>query len=92
MMRSVGRGVLAILLMTASTGYAQVLPGAGQVSTPNSSVEKPGDVGKRAHTNIQIFTPKRSPAGTQPSPGRGAPLRSPQAQAQIGTAKSARPQ
>lgn len=58
---------------------AQTAPDGGRIVTPPSGIEKPGDVGKRAHTNVEIFVPKggagrlRSPsppAATQPS---GAP-------------------
>jgi len=49
--------MLAAALLAAENGYAQVPPGAGQVSTPESSVERPGDTGVRAHTNTQIFIP-----------------------------------
>jgi hypothetical protein len=31
--------------------------GEGVVITPGSSVAKPGDAGKRAHTNTKIFKP-----------------------------------
>ena len=50
-------GWLAVAVFAAGNGYAQVPPGTGQVSTPGSSIEKPGDAGVRAHTNIQTFIP-----------------------------------
>jgi predicted small lipoprotein YifL len=37
----------------------------GQVWTPPSSVQQPGDTGNRAHTNVEVFTP---PPGTVPPP------------------------
>lgn len=55
-------------------------PRGGQVIAPDSSVEQPGDIGVRAHTNIKYFVPTggmgsvRPPAiknGAQPS---GAPV------------------
>jgi hypothetical protein len=66
-------GVLAGALLGAGSGYAQVPPGAGQVSTPESSVEKPGDTGVRAHTNIQIFIPNQGANGPHTPPGGGGP-------------------
>ena len=51
-------------LIAAAKGYGQTPPGGGQVSTPQSSIEKPADTGVRAHTNIQIHP--------QPGAGRGA--------------------
>ena len=75
--------VLAAALLGAGYGFAQVPPGAGQVSTPESSIEKPGDTGVRAHTNIQIFIPNQGANGAPAPPGRGSPgaagARSPQA-------------
>jgi hypothetical protein len=74
---------LVVALLGAGIGYAQVPPGAGQVSIPESSIEKPGDVGVRAHTNTQIFVPNRGPDGAQAPSGNGSPggegSRSPQA-------------
>jgi hypothetical protein len=76
-------GVLVVALLAAGNGDAQAPPGAGQVSTPESSIEKPGDTGVRAHTNIQIFTPNQGANGAQAPPGSGGPgaagSRSPQA-------------
>src|SRR5262249_19513638 len=62
--------VLTIALLATSAGYAQVAPGSGQVSTPESSAKKPGDTGVRAHNNIQIFSPNRG-ARSAPPPARG---------------------
>ena len=53
------------VVMLASAGHAQVAPNAGQVTIPGSSLEKPGDTGVRAHTNIEIFRPNRSPESTE---------------------------
>jgi hypothetical protein len=64
--------LLAAAFFAAGNGYAQVPPGAGQVSTPESSVEKPGDAGVRAHTNTQIFIPNQGAYGAQ-APGGGVP-------------------
>jgi hypothetical protein len=65
--------MLAAALLGAENGYAQVPPGAGQVTTPESSIEKPGDTGVRAHTNTQIFIPNQGAYGAQPPPGGGVP-------------------
>ena len=64
---------LIIVALSAGSGYAQPPTGAGQISTPESSSEKPGDVGMRAHTNIEIFVPNRGPADAQPPAGNGNP-------------------
>jgi hypothetical protein len=74
--------VLAAALLGAGYGFAQVPPGAGQVSTPESSIEKPGDTGVRAHSNTQIFIPNQGANGAPALPGGGGPgaagTRSPQ--------------
>jgi hypothetical protein len=59
-----------VTMLSAGNGHARLAPTGGQVVTPGSSIEKPGDVGVRAHTNIQLFIPDRSPPGP-PSPSRG---------------------
>ncbi len=61
--------VFVLALIAAAEGYGQTTPGGGQVSTPQSTIEKPGDTGVRAHTNIQIFTPKRGPDGARAPAG-----------------------
>jgi hypothetical protein len=66
-------GVLAVAVFAAGNGYAQVPPGTGQVSTPGSSIEKPGDAGVRAHTNIQIFIPNHGANGAHVQPGGSGP-------------------
>jgi kumamolisin len=45
-----------LLLLAARLAAAQTWPsGAGTVIIPNSSIEQPGDVGVRAHTNVGIL-------------------------------------
>jgi kumamolisin len=47
-------------------------PGGGTVIHPQSSAEKPGDAGVRAHTNVQVLMPNSglpSPYETPPFPG-----------------------
>ena len=55
-------GALAIgavlTLGLASSASAQNLRArGGQVTIPASSIERPTDIGRRAHTNIKLFTP-----------------------------------
>jgi hypothetical protein len=54
---------LIIALLATAGGHAQVPSAGGQVFTPESSIEKPGDNGVRAHTNIQIFLPNHGAGG-----------------------------
>jgi len=86
----------AMAMLAAAGGSAQAQPAGGQVSTPESSIEQPGDTGVRAHTNIEIFTPKGGPAGGQAAPGGTGPGAaipgSPPAPGPEGAAGSARPQ
>jgi hypothetical protein len=58
-----------VALIAGAEGHGQTAPGGGQVSTPQSTIEKPGDTGVRAHTNTQIFIPNRGPNGAQAPPG-----------------------
>jgi hypothetical protein len=81
--------VLVIALLAPPGGHAQAPSAGGQVLTPESSIEKPGDTGVRAHTNIQIFLPNRG--GEQRPPGGVAPDGAPQAPGTEG-AGGARPQ
>lgn len=46
------------LLMVSAIATAQIRPMSGKVLVPNSSIEKPTDIGRFAHTNIQVFLPK----------------------------------
>ena len=45
-------------LMVSTIVTAQIRPMSGKVLVPNSSIEKPTDLGRFAHTNIQVFLPK----------------------------------
>jgi hypothetical protein len=60
--------VFVFALIAAAEGYGQTTPGGGQVSIPQSTIEKPGDTGIRAHTNTQIFIPKRGPDAARAPP------------------------
>jgi len=62
--------VMAAMLFAscASTGLAQsTRPGVGRgVTIPKSSIARPGDAGKRAHTNIQIKATSKDFKGATP--------------------------
>ncbi len=81
--RRLSVAVLALLVvLAAGRGQAQGPAGSGQVLVPGASIEKPGDTGVRAHTNIEIFRPNRSRRGApaasnNPGPGAVAPPSSP---------------
>lgn len=45
------------LLLAGTLATAQIRPISGKVLVPDSSIEKPTDVGKFAHTNIRVFLP-----------------------------------
>ncbi len=51
----------------ADAGREHRWVGAGVVKVPRSSIERPGDVGVRGHTNLEIFVPDR-PVSPQPPP------------------------
>jgi subtilase family serine protease len=53
------RIVLYVVLTTflGALATAQVRPTSGKVLVPNSSIEMPLDIGRSAHTNIQVFLP-----------------------------------
>jgi kumamolisin len=64
---------LAITL-PAGNGAAQVAatPGDGQMVIPESTVARPEDAGLRAHTNVELFVPAGTPAGSvSPTGGVG---------------------
>jgi len=74
-------------LLPGLAGQAQTAPDGGQIVTPPSGIEKPGDVGKRAHTNVEIFVPNggsappnsaATPGGPQGTNGGKSPDSSPQ--------------
>jgi subtilase family serine protease len=57
---------LTVLLVITSLASAQLKPVSGKVFTPNSSIETPGDIGKRAHTNVHIYLPTKPFRDVQP--------------------------
>lgn len=65
--------VFIITLLAAFLVYAQAPSTGGQVSIPESSIEKPGDSGVGVHTNIQIYHPNRSAHDGRASPSGGGP-------------------
>jgi len=70
---------LSSALLLASTGSALaqtvVRPRGGQVIIPSSSIEKPGDIGRRAHTNYKIFEPTGSLPKHEPQAASGPPFK-----------------
>ena len=88
--------LLVAELLTTAGAHAQAPSPGGQMSTPESSTEKPSDLGVRAHTNIQILTPSPSADGA-PSllPRAGidkAHFRPPKPPGSPGTSGNVRPQ
>jgi kumamolisin len=70
--RITGIGTLvALSFILAASGFAQGRGPKGSIVIPPSSLERPGDRGKRAHTNIRMFVP----AGgfKSPRPAAGGP-------------------
>ena len=75
-MRTVHALVAALVLMVLAGAFSiacsdedraeRKVPG-GTVTTPESSVQKPGDVGVRSHSNVEIFTPNEKPPPQPPS-------------------------
>jgi subtilase family serine protease len=62
---------LLLTLALGSVASAQVRP-KGTIVVPQSSIAKPGDAGKRAHTNIRYFVPEGGFKSSQPQ-AKGAP-------------------
>lgn len=58
--------ILSVTLILTSLATAQIRRVSGKVFTPDSSIEKPGDFGKRAHTNIHVFLPTKPMQNAQP--------------------------
>jgi len=51
---------LTILLVFTAFAAAQIRPVGGKVLIPDSSIERSTDIGRFAHTNIQVFLPGES--------------------------------
>jgi subtilase family serine protease len=58
--------VLTAVLGLTSLAPAQIRPVSGKVFTPDSSIERLSDLGKRAHTNIHLFLPTKTMKNAQP--------------------------
>ncbi len=58
--------VITASLVLTSLAPAQIRPVSGKVVTPDSSIEKATDLGKRAHTNIRLFIPAKPLQNAQP--------------------------
>ena len=65
----------AITAAMITNAQAQPPPSGGQVLVPGSSLEKPGDIGVRPHTNTLIFVPKEIATVGHPPAGSAAPAR-----------------
>jgi hypothetical protein len=65
-------GCVAIVAAATIVSAAAQPPSGGQVLVPGSSIEKPGDIGVRPHTNTLIFDPKVNGTVTRPQTGTGA--------------------
>jgi kumamolisin len=58
--------VLTTSLALSSLASAQIRPMSGKVLTPDSSIARPSDMGRRAHTNIHLFLPTEPLMNAQP--------------------------
>jgi kumamolisin len=47
------------MLLICAAAAAQITPSSGKVLVPDSSIEKPLDVGRFAHTNVRVFLPTK---------------------------------
>lgn len=65
-MKLLSVATLTVLLVLTSLAPAQIRPVSGKVFTPDSSIERPADLGKRAHTNIHLFLPTEPMGNAQP--------------------------
>ena len=52
-----GRSLVTAAAFAALPLAGASAQGAGQVLRPESSIEQPGDIGVRAHTNVEVFMP-----------------------------------
>jgi kumamolisin len=65
-----GTKIVVLALLLSVLGFAQSAEPRGTVVIPASSVEKAGDMGRRAHTNVRIFVPEGGPV--KPTDGGGS--------------------
>jgi kumamolisin len=67
MTRQFQAGLAGVLFFgCAGAVWPQAAPGRGPVIVPPSSIERPADVGVRAHTNFQYSIPMGTPAANTP--------------------------
>jgi len=57
--------ILAIPFLFGSIATAQMHRSDGKVLIPDSSIEKPTDIGRAAHTNVRVFLPATPPQREQ---------------------------
>ena len=64
---------LVLLFGLTNAGLAQHGSARGKVISPQSNIERPGDIGVRAHTNIELLLPSGGfpviGPSTSPAPG-----------------------
>jgi subtilase family serine protease len=63
---------LVLLLGLTNAGIAQHASTRGKVISPQSNIERPGDIGVRAHTNVELLMPSGSGPSTSNAPAFGA--------------------
>lgn len=63
---------LVLAFGLTNVGFAQHASTRGKVISPQSNIERPGDLGVRAHTNVELLMPAGSGPSTSPAPGFGA--------------------
>lgn len=61
--------VVVMLFASTQPAFAQHFGNRGTVVVPSSSVEQPGDIGLRSHTNYRILVPSEGPAAHQTNGG-----------------------
>ncbi len=59
-MKRIGLITAIALILSSTFALAQATRVPGKVVTPVSSFEKPGDAGRFAHTNVQVYLPTRA--------------------------------
>jgi len=72
-------GAIALSLGLCAQVFAQEAVHKGTIITPSSSIEKPGDIGQRAHTNFVLFVPADATSAASDSPVHPFQFANPQA-------------
>jgi kumamolisin len=65
-MKLFSAAVLTLLFVLTNLSPAQIGEAKGTVITPDSSIEKPSDIGMRAHTNIHVLVPTKQMENLRP--------------------------